>query len=172
MDPAFLAMLIETAGFLVVVAAMAFLMKRLFARAIGSTAPDGPVIAPSGGWSDLATRFAATAPPEAPLARAATIMVGPVVWKNCIQVGAEEEGLALAVKVPLFGRAGKSPLIVPWDEIVAIAPARLHWGAARLLVVGRPTIATLTLPETLFQAIAARGYLTKALQAESRAPPS
>lgn len=158
MDPAVLAGLIETIGFLVVVAVVAVMMKRLFARVIGGGRPEEPSIAPVGGWADLAARFAVDRAPEAPLARAATIMVGPVVWKNC--VGAEPDGLRLAVRVPLFGRVGKPPLLIPWDEIVEIAPTRLHWGAARLLVVGRPTIATLTLPESLFQGIVACGPLS------------
>jgi hypothetical protein len=172
MDPAVLAGLIETIGFLVVVAVLAMMMKRIFARAVGGGRPEGPSIAPSGGWSDLAARFPAVRGPEAPLARSATLMVGPVVWKSCISVGADADGLRLAVRMPLFGGVGKAPLRIPWDEIVEIAPAHLHWGAARLVVVGRPTVATLTLPETLFQAIAARGHLGADLAASARATPS
>ncbi|MBV5263437.1 hypothetical protein [Pinisolibacter aquiterrae] len=172
MDPAVVAGLIETIGFLVVVAVLAMMTKRLFSRAIGSRRSEGPTIAPSGGWSDLAARFGVERGPEPPLVRGATLMVGPVVWKNCVAVGAEVDGLRLAVKMPLFGGVGKAPLRIPWDEIVEIAPARLHWGAARLVVVGRPTVATLTLPETLFQAIAARGHLGADLAASARATPS
>lgn len=172
MDPVVLAGLIETIGFLLVMAVLAMMMKRIFVGAVGSGRPEDPSIAPAGGWSDLAARFPAARGPEAPLARAATLMVGPVVWKNCVGVGAEADGLRLAVKVPFFGAVGNAPLRIPWDEIVEIAPARLHWGAARLVVVGRPTIATLTLPETLFQAIAARGHLGPDLAASARATPS
>lgn len=171
MDPTFLAELFETLGLLAVATVIAMVAKRLFARSIGAGRPGGPTIATSGGWSDLAARFATERGPEAPLARAATLMVGSVVWKNCVAVGVEADGLRLAVQVPLFGGVGKAPLLIPWDEIVETAPARLHWGAARLLVVGRPTIATLTLPETLFQGIVAHGRLgARVVEAARRTP--
>lgn len=161
MDPTFLDPFVDTAFTVVCVLVVALVVKTLLSRAAGSRPPPGHEVPPRGGWSDLEARFAVDAPPTAPVARAASTMIGSTVWKNCTSVGVEEEGLRLAVRVPLVGAFGRRPLLIPWDEIVEIAPARLHWGPARRLVVGRPPIATVTLPEAVFEAILARGHLAR-----------
>lgn len=159
MTDSVLAPLADTAITVVVVVLLAILVKRLLARAAGSRKPDGREIPHLGGWSDLERRFATDAAPADPLVRAASIMVGSTAWKNCTLIGVEEAGLRLAVRVPLLGDFGRRPLLIPWEEITETAPARLWWKPARRLVVGRPAIATLTLPEELFEAILARGHL-------------
>ena len=114
-----------------------------------------------GSWSDLERRFATDRPATDPIARAASLQVGATTWKNCVAIAVEETGLRLAVKVPLLGRFGKAPLLLPWSEIVDVVPAHLFWGPARRLVIGRPTLATVTLPERLYEAILARGHLAR-----------
>ncbi|NLH79889.1 MAG: hypothetical protein GX458_03465 [Phyllobacteriaceae bacterium] len=161
MTSAFLAMLFETLITIAFVVAIAVLLKKLLARAGGARRPDGREVPDAGGWSDLARRFADDRPIAEPVARAASIKVGSTMWKNCAAIGVEEAGLRLAVRVPLLGGFGKAPLLVPWSEIVEVVPAHLFWGAARRLVIGRPTLATVTLPEAVFEAILARGHLAR-----------
>ncbi len=161
MDPVVLAMIVETGVTLAVVVVFALALKKILARATAARSADRRVIPPAGGWDRLEARFATDATPIDPVARAASIMVGTTAWKNCVAVGIEPDGLHLAVKVPLLGAFGKKPVLIPWVEIVETAPARLWWGPARRLVVGRPTLATVTLTEPVFEAILARGHLAR-----------
>lgn len=159
MTTAVLTDLVSTLVFLALVFAAGMAVRKLVVRATGARGADGRAIAAEGGWDVLAARFTDRDPAPEPLAHAATVMVGATVWKNCVTVGVDDVGLHLAVKVPLLGGMGRPPLLVPWEEIVEVVPARLHWGLARRLVIGRPTLATLTLPEKVYEKILARGRL-------------
>lgn len=148
---------VDTAVFFVVVLVIAVAAFRLVRRvgrfASGAHDTRGRDIAPAGGWSALAERFTAAAPPAAPVARGVTAMIGTTLWKNCVAVGAGRDGLALAVKVPILGTMGRPPLLIPWTEVAPCVPARLQWRAARLFQIGRPPLATLTVPEAVAVAI-------------------
>ena len=146
MTPALLAMIVDTIILVLVVVGLVWFLKRLRRRATEGRTSDGLAIPPSGGWRELAAHFATDLPAPVKLADRATIMVGPVVWKNCAVVGVGPDALFLSVKVPLLGALGKRPLKIPWSEIGDGGPTTLHWKPARLLVVGRPTLATITLP--------------------------
>lgn len=161
MDPVALVMIVETAVTLAVAFAFALVLKKVLVRVTAARSTGDRVIPPAGGWDRLEARFAVDAAPTDLVANAASIMVGTTAWKNCVAVGVEPEGLHLAVKVPLLGAFGKKPVRIPWDEIVETAPARLWWGPARRLLVGRPTLATVTLTEPVFEAILARGHLAR-----------
>lgn len=161
MDPVVLAMVVETVVTLAVVIVFALILKKVLTRATAARSVGGRVVPPAGGWDRLEARFATDAAPTDPVASAASIMVGTTAWKNCVAVGVEPDGLRLAVKVPLLGAFGKKPVLIPWEEIVETAPARLWWGPARRLVVGRPTIATVTLTDPVFEAILTHGHLAR-----------
>jgi len=107
------------------------------------------VLQGSGGWAALEAAFGVDAAPEAPIATGASLMVGPVLWRNCVAVGADPSGLHLAVRVPLLGGMGKRPVVIPWDAFRDPEPATLYWGTARLWHLGEPEVATLTLPSDL-----------------------
>ncbi|MCE1237655.1 MAG: hypothetical protein LWW93_14995 [Hyphomicrobiales bacterium] len=160
MDPAVLAMIVETAFTLIVAFGVAILLKRLLAHASGPRVPEGEAIADRGSWSELETRFATLRGPDAPIARRVSVKIGVPIWKNCVAVGADDAGLRLEVKTPILGGMGRRPLLVPWDEIVEVHPVRLYWKSARQLVVGRPPLATVTLPEAVWETILARGWAT------------
>ena len=159
MDPVLLAMLVDGAVFLLFVVGVVWLLKRLRRRATEGRASDGLAIPPSGGWTELAARFATDLPPPRLLAERVSVMVGPVAWKNCVAVGVGPDALFLAVEVPLLGAMGKRPLKIPWSEIGDGGPTTLYWKAARLLVVGRPTLATVTLPGALRDELVRLGHL-------------
>ena len=111
----------------------------------------------SSGWSALESAWAVAEPPKDPIATRANLMVGKVLWRNCVIVGIDPRGLHLAVKVPIFGGFGKKPVRIPWDAFHDPEPARLFWADATLWRLGTPEVATITLPEDLSTKIAARG---------------
>lgn len=165
MDPALVFIAVEMAFLVVVAAAVVFVLRRLRARVAAGVTPallqagadEAPPVA--GSWSALAARWAAAGPPRTPDVARASLMIGPVAWKNCVAVGLGPEGLHLAVRIPVFGSFGRKPLLIPWSEIVSTAPTTLWWRDARLLVVGRPTVATVTLPGDLWAEIVRRDRL-------------
>ncbi|MER2605780.1 MAG: hypothetical protein ABTQ29_08130 [Siculibacillus sp.] len=163
MDVAVVAVALETAVLLAIVAVFVLVMRRLRRRAVGGVPLDEPVddvlMRPAGDWGVLAARFAVDRPADDPIAERATVMVGPTVWRNCVRVGIGADGLALAVRTPIFGAFGKKPIRIPWSAVVATAPTTLHWGAARMLTIGRPPLATVTLPLDLWAEIDRAGHL-------------
>lgn len=158
MDPVVLPMIVETAITLVFAFVAALVVKRLFAALMGGRSAAGAPVAERGSWSELEKRFATPRGPDAPIARRVSVKIGLPIWKNCVEVGADEAGLRLAVKMPIIGGMGRSPLLLPWDEIVETHPTRLYWKSAQQLVVGRPPLATVTLPEPVWEKILARGW--------------
>lgn len=111
----------------------------------------------SGGWAGLAAAYGVAEGPRAPIATGATLVIGRVLWRNCITVGVEPAGLRLAVKVPLFGASGKAPLTIPWTAFHTPEPAKLYWRDATLWHLGTPEVGTITLPADLEAAIRAKG---------------
>lgn len=110
-----------------------------------------------GGWFGLAAVYAATDPPPRPIAVRASLVVGRVLWRNCVDVGVSPTGLHLAVRVPLFGASGKPPLCLPWSAFHDPEPAKLFWRAATLWHLGTPEVGTLTLLADLEARIRAAG---------------
>jgi hypothetical protein len=109
------------------------------------------------GWSALETAWAVAEPPQDPITTRANLMVGKVLWRNCVIVGIDPRGLHLAVKVPIFGGFGKKPVRIPWDVFRDPEPARLFWADATMWRLGTPEVATITLPGDLTAKIAERG---------------
>ena len=86
-----------------------------------------------GRWRDLAKKFAAARPvPEGALA-CQHVMIGPVFYRNCITVGADEAGLFLAPGPPASIFL-KQRLLIPWAEIARTEPAALSWGKATTML--------------------------------------
>ena len=103
----------------------------------------------SSGWSALEAAWGVAEAPKDPIATRASLMVGKVLWRNCAVVGVDPRGLHLAVKVPIFGAFGKTPVRIPWDAFHDPEPARLFWADATLWRLGAPEVATITLPADL-----------------------
>lgn len=159
MSSVVLAVAIDVLVFALFVAGVVFLLRRLKRRAVEGRTTDGRSIPPSGGWNELAAVFATDLPPPQVLATRASIMVGPTIWRNCVTVGCGPDALFLAVKIPLLGAMGRRPLKLPWHEIGDGGPVTLFWKPARLLVVGRPALATVTLPAEIRDDLVRRGLL-------------
>ena len=111
----------------------------------------------SAGWAALEAAWAVADAPKDPIASRQSLMVGKVLWRNCVAVSADPRGLHLAVKVPLLGGFGKKPVLIPWEAFRDPEPAKLFWGDATLWHLGTPDVATLTLPVDLETQIRAAG---------------
>jgi hypothetical protein len=102
-----------------------------------------------GRWRDLAKKYPASGPSPKTLPRQ-TVMIGPVLYRNCMSVGADESGLFLAPGRPL-SLVLKQTLRIPWPDIVKTEEAKVFWGKGITLIVGAPALATLTLKVDLFE---------------------
>jgi hypothetical protein len=110
------------------------------------------------GWAALEATWGVAEPPLSPLVTRGTLVVGKVLWRNCVAVAADPGGLHLAVTVPFLGAMGKKPVRIPWTAFHAPEPAKLYWGDATLWRLGIPEVATITLPKDLEARLAASGH--------------
>ena len=72
-----------------------------------------------------------------------TVQVGAVVYKRCVTLAVEPEGLYIA--------KGKKRLLIAWREFKSVGRTRLHWQVVPLLTIGDPTVATMTVPIRIFE---------------------
>jgi hypothetical protein len=117
-----------------------------------------------GRWRDLAPRYATPLPmPEGARPRQ-HVMIGPVLYRNSMNVGADADGLFLQPGPPV-SLFLKERLLIPWGEVVKTEPATLFWGKATTLIVGAPAVATITLPAALFEKMARPWLLARKTEA-------
>jgi hypothetical protein len=116
-----------------------------------------------GRWRDLAKRFAAAGPAPSGALPRQNVMIGPVLYRNCMTVGADEAGLWLAPGRPL-SYVLKQALRIPWGEIVKTEEAKLLWGKATTLIVGAPALATITVKAETFETLVRPRLATRARQ--------
>lgn len=110
------------------------------------------------GWAALEAAWGVAEAPANPIVTHGTLVVGKVLWRNCVAVGLDPRGLHLAVRVPILGALGKTPVRIPWTAFHAPEPAKLYWGDATLWHLGTPDVATITLPRDLEARLAAHGH--------------
>jgi len=103
----------------------------------------------AGGWSRLSERYATTRRLPTRLLRRQTIVVGQVLYRNCVTVGFDDIGLYLAPGFPI-SIFGKRALFVPWTEFTRVEEGRLFWSRAAVLLLGEPVVGTITVPKELF----------------------
>lgn len=142
-------LLIAEFAFLVLMGAALWAVLKAMRRRAG---------AGSGGWAAAEATWSVPDRPREPIATGESLLVGRVLWRNCVDVGADLRGLHLAVRVPILGGFGKTPLRIPWDAFHAPEPAKLFWGEARLWHLGDPEVTTITLGAELEAKIRARGF--------------
>jgi len=104
-----------------------------------------------GRWRDLAKIFATTLPMPGGARAGQNVMIGPLYYRQGMTVGADDSGLFLAPGFPV-ALVLRQKLLIPWDAIVRTEPALVFWGKATSLIVGAPAVATLTLPNDVFEA--------------------
>lgn len=117
----------------------------------------------TGSWAGLAERYppveSTASAVAAPSARhRQTIQIGPVRWKRCVSVCITPEGLHLIMPSPgallrVLGLMGKTPIFIPWADIVGAEPGRLFMLPGYRLLIGNPLLATVTVYAELYSAI-------------------
>ncbi len=92
-----------------------------------------------GSWRRLAREYASDRPMPAATLHRQTIRVGAVAYRRSAEIGADADGLHLALSGAsrLFGLP---PLLLPWSQIAKPEPARLYGRPAMRLAV--PSAAT------------------------------
>ena len=113
----------------------------------------------AGGWSRLCEVYATTRHLPTQLLRRQTVVVGQVLYRNCINVGFDDIGLYLAPGFPV-SIFGKPPLFFPWTKITRVEEGRLFWRKAAVLSLGEPVVGTISMPMELFNS-AVRPALAK-----------
>lgn len=103
----------------------------------------------AGGWSRLSEVYATTRQLPTRLLRRQTVVVGRVLYRNCITVGFDDIGLYLATGFPI-SIFGKRALFLPWTEFMRVDEGRLFWSRAAVLSLGEPVVGTITMPMELF----------------------
>ena len=103
----------------------------------------------AGGWSRLSEVYATTRQLPTRLLRRQTVVVGQVLYRNCIAVSFDDIGLYLAPGFPI-SIFGKRALFFPWTEFMRVAEGRLFWSKAAVLSLGEPLVGTITMPMELF----------------------
>ena len=122
----------------------------------------------SGGWSRLSQAYPTTRQLPAQVRVRQNIVVGKVIYRNCMIVGFDDAGLYLEIGFPLsiFGRRR---LFIPWTEVKGIEDGQLFWRRAALLSLGEPPVGTITVPMQLFETIRpAMGKAAKSLVGGAR----
>ncbi len=83
------------------------------------------VLARLGGWSRLAARFPAQAPPGGTRFSMQSARIGLVNYNGCLTIHTSPEGLHLAIWA--LWRLGHPPILVPRDAIGTVKPGRFLW---------------------------------------------
>lgn len=103
------------------------------------------ILALSGGWRALASRYAHPRPIPASARDGISGMVGWVGYNHVLKIACTDQYLYLDI-LALF-RPGHPALRIPWRDIESLGNARWPRRQHRILRAGRPALATLTLPE-------------------------
>jgi len=99
----------------------------------------------AGGWHALGTRYAHPRPIPESARTGISGMVGWVGYNHVLRIASTDQYLYLDVLAPF--RPGHSALRIPWRDIEVLGNARWPRRHFQRLQVGRPPLATLTLPE-------------------------
>jgi hypothetical protein len=104
------------------------------------------------GWRELAGKFATTRRMPADSLDRQYVMIGAVLFRRAMRVGADGAGLYLEPGFPV-SIALKQRLLVPWGEIAKVEASRFLWRPAVTLSIGAPTLGVVTLPSALFNRV-------------------
>jgi len=101
------------------------------------------------GWHRLALAYPLRATPQGQRLPAQSGAVGPVSYRNSLDLQVSAAGLCLSV--PVFFRVGHSPLFIPWQALHDVRLRKFLWHEAMECQVGQPTITRLRLPPRVFE---------------------
>ncbi|MBX7165721.1 MAG: hypothetical protein K1X74_05175 [Pirellulales bacterium] len=89
------------------------------------------MFAGASGWRGLAKDFPLSRLPPRAVLHGQSLRVGAVRYKRCATLGADGQGLYLAVPLPRH-----QPLLIPWSAVVSTAASRF-WGSSAVDVTLR-----------------------------------
>ena len=130
--------LIAIGAMLLILAGLAFLVVALWTR----------LSARASRWAALAKQYPADGLPAGRRHARQTVQVGAVRYRRCVTVGIDPLGLWLWVQPSLVRF---HPLFIPWDEVKRTQETRLCSRKAVQLVIGEPSVATITVYRKLFE---------------------
>ena len=160
MDPDFIYFLLTFVGVVIVSAiGLRLLLPIVLQHFKGSAA----------GWLRLSAAYATTRQRPAQVYSRQSIVVGQVLYRNCMIVGFDDTGLYLELGFPI-SLFGKRRLFIPWTAFKSIDEGRLFWRKAAVLSVGEPLVGTITVPMPLFDMIQPAIAKTAKKPAGQRAP--
>jgi hypothetical protein len=104
------------------------------------------------GWRELAEKFATTRSMPADSLDRQYVMIGAVLFRRTMRVGADGTGLYLEPGFPI-SIALKERLLIPWGEIAKVEASNFLWRPAVTLSIGAPRLGVVTLPSQLFNRV-------------------
>jgi hypothetical protein len=125
----------------------------LILLAVGGWCYASYVLSHIGDWAELASRFRVTNAPQGKSFYMQAGRVGAVGYRGCLTIRLATEGLYLAANP--FLPIGHPPLLIPWSELHDIREKkRMFRGLVEgsvIMDVGKPTIASLSLPSWIIK---------------------
>lgn len=97
----------------------------------------------AGGWRRLVEKYSTANPPQGQVHKRQTLQIGAVVYKRCVTLSVTDEGLYLSV--------WRKTVLIPWHDFKRLGQATLYWQKVPMLTIGEPTVATITMPQPLFE---------------------
>jgi hypothetical protein len=104
------------------------------------------------GWRRLSEAYATTRQLPAQVCTRQSIVVGQVLYRNCMIVGFDDTGLYLEIGFAI-SILGRRRLFIRWTAFKSIEEGRLFWRKAAVLSVGEPFVGTIAVPMKLFEMI-------------------
>lgn len=141
MDSEFAVIVVAFVAILVAVAIGVRLLVPIVAQHVKGSAGD---------WGRLAARYATMRRRPVNAIFGQNVVVGRVLYRRCMIVGFDADGLYLEIGFPL-SVFGKRALFIPWTEVKRTADGRLFWRKAAIMSLGEPLVGTVTVPMSLFE---------------------
>jgi|SRR5580692_8863308 hypothetical protein len=107
------------------------------------------LISRMGRWHRLAESYATNEPPMGKRFWMQSAAFQNANYSNCVTIYTSEQGLYLSLMLPF--RLGHPPLLIPWREIHEVGRRRFLWMERVIVEVGSLSLATVNLPQKVFE---------------------
>lgn len=110
------------------------------------------------GLSKLVDRYKTDLSPANLILTGQTFQIGLVKYWKCVSFRADEAGLFLHIKVPLWK---SRKILIPWKDLCQAGFTKIYWESAVSFNVGETYLTTIAVPMQMF-------YLMKPFISESK----
>ena len=90
----------------------------------------------------LLKKYSTTQIPPSTIKKYQTVQIDVVVWKNCVDLGTDNQGLYLKINAPFKSYPA---LFFPWTELTISGQGKLYWQNTHTISIGQPPISHLQL---------------------------